>query len=118
MRLPIKTLKLVAVLAAVAPFARLAAQQQTAAQNGAPAKTTAEISGVVVDSLHSRYLAGAEVIIEGVKGSLVTDSAGNFKVDGLPPGTYQIGVFHPILDTLNISLQAGRSMWDPTARAL
>ena len=104
MMLPIKTLKLVAALALVAPFARLAAQQPTAASNGAPAKTTAEISGVVVDSLHSRYLAGADVIIEGVKGSLVTDSAGNFKVQGLPPGTYQIGVFHPMLDTLNISL--------------
>ena len=101
---PIRTLKLVATFALAAPCGRLVAQQQTAAPNGSPAKTTAEISGVVVDSLHSRYLAGADVIIEGVKGSLVTDSAGNFKVDGLPPGTYQIGVFHPMLDTLNISL--------------
>lgn len=101
---PIRTLKLVATLALVAPCARLVAQQPTASPNGAPAKTTAEISGVVVDSIHSRYLAGAEVIIEGVNGTLVTDSAGTFKVEGLPPGTYQIGVFHPLLDTLNISL--------------
>ncbi len=99
----IKTLKLVAVLAFADPCARLVAQQQTASPPTAP-KTTAEISGVVVDSLHSRYLAGADVIIEGVKGTLVTDSSGNFKVEGLAPGTYQIGVFHPMLDTLNISL--------------
>jgi hypothetical protein len=108
MILPVKTFKVVAVLALalalVAPFARGVAQQQTAASTSAPAKTTAEISGVVVDSLHSRYLAGAEVVIEGVNGTLVTDSAGSFKIAGIPPGTYQIGVFHPILDTLNISL--------------
>jgi hypothetical protein len=100
----IKTLKLVAALVLVVPCGRLVAQQPTAASNSAPAKTTAEISGVVVDSLHTRYLAGAEVIIDGMNGSLVTDSSGNFKVEGLPPGTYQIGVFHPLLDTLNISL--------------
>jgi len=101
---PIKTLKLVAVLALADPCARLVAQQQTASPPTAAPKTTAEISGVVVDSLHSRYLAGADVIIEGVKGTLVTDSSGNFKIEGLAPGTYQIGVFHPMLDTLNISL--------------
>src|SRR5712671_1759335 len=100
----IKTLKLVAVLALADPCGRLVAQQQTATPPTAVPKTTAEISGVVVDSLHLRYLAGAEVIIEGVNGSLITDSSGNFKVDGLKPGTYQIGVFHPVLDTLNISL--------------
>ena len=93
---------LFASLALVAP-ARVAAQQPTPPPPTGP-KTTAEISGVVVDSLHLRYLAGAEVIIEGVNGSLITDSSGNFKVEGLKPGTYQIGVFHPILDTLNISL--------------
>jgi len=102
--LVIRTLKLVTILAIVAPWGALAAQQQTANPKGAPAKTTAEISGVVVDSVHGRYLSGAEVIIEGVNGTLVTDSVGSFKVEGLPPGTYQIGVFHPLLDTLNISL--------------
>ena len=94
----------VAILAVAVPWGALGAQQQTANPKGAPAKTTAEISGVVVDSIHGRYLAGAEVIIEGVNGTLVTDSTGSFKVEGLPPGTYQIGVFHPLLDTLNISL--------------
>jgi len=95
---------LVAALVLVAPCGGVVAQQPTPTPPAAPPKTTAEISGVVVDSLHGRYLAGADVIIDGVKGNLVTDSSGNFKVEGLPPGTYQIGVFHPMLDTLNISL--------------
>ncbi|MDQ2942686.1 MAG: Plug and carboxypeptidase regulatory-like domain-containing protein [Candidatus Dormibacteraeota bacterium] len=100
----LRTVKLVAVLALIAPCGRLVAQQQAAAP-AAPAKTgTAEITGIVVDSIHRRYLAGAEVIIEGVKRTLVTDSAGSFRIGGLPPGTYQVGVFHPLLDTLNISL--------------
>ncbi|HXI99080.1 MAG TPA: carboxypeptidase regulatory-like domain-containing protein, partial [Gemmatimonadaceae bacterium] len=62
------------------------------------------ISGIVLDSLNGRYLRGADVIIQGAKASLVTDSLGKFKIDSLPPGTYQIGVFHPMLDTLGISL--------------
>jgi len=62
------------------------------------------ISGVVLDSLNGRYLRGADVIIQGAKTSLVTDSLGKFRIDSLPPGTYQIGVFHPMLDTLGISL--------------
>ncbi len=48
----LRTLKLVAVLALVAPCDRLVAQQ-TAASAAAPAKTgKAEISGVVIDSLN------------------------------------------------------------------
>lgn len=101
---PIKTLKLFAALALTVPCGRLLSQQQTAAPPAPPKSGTVEISGVVVDSVHMRYLADAEVFIEGVKGSFVTDSAGRFKVSGLPPGTYQVGVFHPMLDTLNISL--------------
>jgi hypothetical protein len=97
------TFKLLVSLALVAPCGRLLSQQPTAPP--APPKSgTVEISGVVVDSVHMRYLADAEVLIEGVKGSIVTDSAGRFKVSGLPPGTYQVGVFHPMLDTLDISL--------------
>jgi carboxypeptidase-like protein/carboxypeptidase family protein/TonB-dependent receptor-like protein len=65
---------------------------------------TAGIAGVVLDSLNGRFLRGADVIIQGAKKSLVTDSLGRFRIDSLPPGTYQIGIFHPMLDTLGISL--------------
>src|SRR5207237_9718914 len=70
-----------------------------------PARTTkAGISGVVLDSVNSRYLSGAEVIVQGANISRITDSLGKFKVDSLPPGTYQAGVFHPLLDTVGIPL--------------
>ncbi len=64
----------------------------------------AQIIGVVVDSLHGRYLSGADVVVEGAKTTLQTDSLGKFSLDGLPPGTYQVGVFHALLDTLDITL--------------
>ena len=67
-----------------------------------PIKAT--LAGVVIDSVNGRYLTGAEVVIEGANISLVTDSLGKFRVDSLKPGTYQVGVFHPLLDTLGVSL--------------
>ena len=71
----------------------------------AVAKTgKAQILGVVVDSLHGRYLSGADVVVEGAKTTLQTDSLGKFRLDSLPPGTYQVGVFHAVLDTLDLTL--------------
>ncbi|MFL5509746.1 MAG: carboxypeptidase regulatory-like domain-containing protein [Gemmatimonadaceae bacterium] len=64
----------------------------------------ARLSGVVIDSVNGRYLAGAEVVVQGANISLITDSTGKFNVDSLAPGTYQVGVFHPLLDTLGVSL--------------
>jgi hypothetical protein len=78
--------------------------QEPAAKEPAAKTGKAEISGVVVDSLHMHYLAGADVIIEGVQATVVTDSVGRFRIGGLPPGTYQVGVFHPLLDTIGTSL--------------
>jgi hypothetical protein len=63
-----------------------------------------EIVGIVIDSLNGRYLSGADVVIEGARATLVTDSLGKFRIDGLAPGNYQVGVFHPLLDTLGVSL--------------
>ncbi len=82
----------------------LVAQQKTSPPAKPTASQRAAISGVVVDSLNHRYLSGADVIVEGAKIALVTDSLGKFAIDSLPPGTYQVGVFHPLLDTLGISL--------------
>ncbi len=82
------------------------AQQPTAATApSAPAKTgKAEIAGVVLDSLHGRYLKGAEVLVDGTDKSALTDSVGRFAIVGITPGTYRLGVFHPLLDTLGIAL--------------
>jgi hypothetical protein len=99
---PLQIIAVIAVLTADSPLLA----QQTPTQPPAPAAKTgkAEIIGIVIDSLNDRYLSGAEVMIEGAKTTLVTDSRGAFRIDSLPPGTYQIGVFHPFLDTLGITL--------------
>jgi hypothetical protein len=83
----------------------LSAQQKTTPAPSPAAKGgTGVIAGVVVDSLNGRFLRGADVMIEGAKVQLLTDSVGRFRIDSLAPGTYQVGVFHPLLDTLGISL--------------
>ena len=97
----------VVIAAAFVGFAAAVGAQQKTPPLPPPAAGTGgrvEISGLVVDSLNGRYLSGADVIIEGAKATLLTDSLGRFRIDGLPPGTYQVGVFHPLLDTLGISL--------------
>ena len=97
---PGRTLRLVAAFALVASSGHLLAQQPTTS-----AKTgKGRISGIVVDSLNGRYLEGADVIIDGAEATLVTNSAGRFEFESISPGTYQVGVFHPLLDTLGISL--------------
>jgi hypothetical protein len=93
-----------AALAIVLAAGPLSAQQKTPAAPAPAATGKAEITGVVVDSLNGRYLVGADVIIQGAKATVVTDSLGKFRIDSLTPGTYQVGVFHPLLDTLGISL--------------
>jgi hypothetical protein len=82
----------------------IAAQTESAQNTAAPRTGKAHIAGVVLDSLNGGYLSGADVMIEGVTTTLRTDSLGRFSIDTLPPGTYQIGVFHPLLDTLNTAL--------------
>jgi hypothetical protein len=98
---PLRTIRTTALLSALVLAAPLPAQQTQAPARKAG---TAEIVGIVVDSLHGDYLSGAEVVIEGAKATVVTDAGGRFSIDNLPPGTYQVGVFHPLLDTLGISL--------------
>jgi len=93
-------------LALPALDAPLYAQKTPAPKPPAVAVKTprARLSGVVIDSVNGRYLAGAEVVVQGANISLITDSTGKFNVDSLAPGTYQVGVFHPLLDTLGVSL--------------
>jgi hypothetical protein len=99
-----RQLQLLTAIACVA-FAPLNAQNTTATASSArPATGKARILGVVLDSLNRGALAGAEVLIEGQTASATTDSLGKFGFDGLPPGNFQLGVFHPLLDTLGLSI--------------
>ncbi len=84
---------------------RLGAQDRAASSPSDSSRSgKAQILGVVFDSLHGRYLSGAEVLVEGAGATLETDSLGKFRIDKLAPGTYQIGIFHPLLDTLGVGL--------------
>src|ERR1700694_3423998 len=101
----IRQLQLCIAVALIVFAPPLGAQNKTAPTPPAGSKTgKAQIVGVVVDSLNGRYLSGADVVIEGARATLLTDSLGKFRIDSLPPGTYRVGVFHPILDTLGIMI--------------
>ena len=65
---------------------------------------TSRIVGVVGDSLSAAPLRGAEVVVSGLERTVTTDSLGRFTIDSLTPGTYQVGVFHPLLESLGITL--------------
>jgi hypothetical protein len=100
----VRAIQIAAALTLVVP-AGLVAQQKTTPPTVVAAKPgTGQIIGMVLDSLNGTYLSGADVIIQGAKVTLVTDSLGRFRVDSLAAGNYQVGVFHPLLDTLGISL--------------
>ncbi|HEV7838767.1 MAG TPA: carboxypeptidase-like regulatory domain-containing protein, partial [Gemmatimonadaceae bacterium] len=62
------------------------------------------IVGVVADSVSGAPLQGAEVVVGGVTETVTTDSLGRFTIDSLTPGTYQVGIFHPLLESLGIAL--------------
>jgi hypothetical protein len=100
------TIRFIGVFATFGLAAPLIAQKKPVAPATAVAapRGTSQIRGVVVDSLNARFLAGAEVMVQGVKERVLTDSVGRFVIDSLPPGDYQVGVFHPMLDTLGLSL--------------
>ena len=61
------------------------------------------LSGLVVDSVRRRPLAGAEVVIAGTSLSAVTDSAGRFHFDSIPPGRHRVAFFHPLLDSMSVA---------------
>lgn len=86
-------------LAAIVGLVPLAA---IGAQGSAP--HTAKIVGVIADSVSGAPLQGADVIASGVPTPAKTDSLGRFTIDNLAPGTYQVGVFHPLLESLGITL--------------
>jgi hypothetical protein len=80
----------------------------SAALAGLPAQSqsprTSRIVGIVIDSIHSSGLAGADVMITGSGSTVTTDSLGRFVIDSVAPGTYQVGVFHPLLESLGLTL--------------
>jgi hypothetical protein len=70
----------------------------------APPSSYGAIAGLVVDSLNGGTLAGAQIAVDGLNALAMTDSNGRFRIDSVPPGKYRIGIFHPLLDSLALSI--------------
>ena len=101
----IKQLQTCLAVALIAVATPLRAQNTAAPIPAAAARSgKGQITGIVIDSLNRRYLAGADIVIEGGRAAVQTDSLGKFTIDSVIPGTYQVAVFHPVLDTLGTAL--------------
>jgi hypothetical protein len=71
---------------------------------GQSAAKSAPIVGLAIDSLNGGPLVGAQISVEGIVSGATTDSSGRFRVDSVPEGRYRIGVFHPLIDSLGLSI--------------
>ena len=90
------------------------AQQPAAAPgSSAPASPYAVIVGALADSIHGGPLSGALVIVSGTDRQAVVDSTGRFRIDSIPPGDHQLGVFHPLLDSLNVAVSSNSMTMTP-----
>jgi hypothetical protein len=84
----------------IAAAAALLVSAVSGAQTPAP-PPTAVISGVVFDSLvRNAPLAGAEVTIDGIERSALSDAKGRFTLAGVPPGRAVVRFYHAMLDSL------------------
>ena len=60
--------------------------------------------GFVYDSIDGGPLVGAVVTVAGTDRQGVADSTGKFRIDSIPPGQYQVALFHPLLDSLGVAI--------------
>jgi CarboxypepD_reg-like domain len=95
---PTQPIALAVLLLVAAP---LAAQTKDSV---APKTGMARIVGVALDSINGGYLTGATILLDPSQRSVDTDSAGRFSFDSVAPGTYRLGLFHPLLDALDVSI--------------
>ena len=86
------------------------AAQQPAAGSATANRAIYSVSGIVIDSLRQRPLAGADIIVAGTSHHATTDSSGLFRIDSLMPGKYRLGVFHPYLDSLSLAIGTKETM--------
>ncbi|HEX4936472.1 MAG TPA: carboxypeptidase-like regulatory domain-containing protein, partial [Gemmatimonadaceae bacterium] len=83
------------------------------AAQGEGAVVRARVSGVVFDSLSSRPLAGATVQLVTMSEtrqarSVQTSPTGAFAFDSVQVGTYLLGFYHPLLDSLGAQAPLSR----------
>jgi len=64
----------------------------------------ASILGTVYDSVHNAKLTGATVFVVGSARVGITNDAGAYLIDSIPPGTYRVHVQHELLDSLGLTM--------------
>ena len=74
----------------------------------------AQIAGIVYDSLARRPLAGADVQLKRVRGAgtdtqrevrtATADQSGAFTFESVGEGTYVLGFFHLMVDSLGVAM--------------
>lgn len=70
----------------------------------AQAQAQAAALGVVIDSIHSGGLADAVILVEGTTLSRMSNAAGEFRFDSLPPGTRRFLLRHPLVDSIGLEI--------------
>lgn len=84
------------------------------AQQGAHSSRV--LFGLVVDSVYGGPLRGATVRVGETGVTATTDSAGRYRLTGIPAGHHRIDIVHPLLDTLRLALRTTpREFGDSTA---
>jgi hypothetical protein len=78
----------------------------------------ASVTGTAVDSLHGGYLRDAIVRVDGTQRASGTDSLGRFRIDSVPPGSHQLELIHPLLDTLGMAVKTQPITFKAGATAL
>lgn len=88
---------------------------QALAQEGGAgiASNRALLVGMVIDSINGGPLAGATVMLDGTPLVAIADAEGRFRIDSIPPGSYRVGVFHPVLDSLGMSIGSPAMRFGP-----
>jgi hypothetical protein len=71
------------------------------------------IEGVAVDSIHNAALGDALVTVRGTERSAITDSQGRFRIDSVPPGSWELELSHPTLDTIGVAVRTQPLQFPP-----
>ncbi|MCC8093904.1 MAG: TonB-dependent receptor, partial [Tannerellaceae bacterium] len=66
------------------------------------AAQTGVICGTVIDAKYNEPLIGASVVIEGTTVGAITDIDGNFRIEGVAPGTYTLSASYVSYQTRTI----------------
>lgn len=85
-----------------------AANEETESATNESAVMTTTVSGKVLDKITGESLVGVKVTVEGVNKSVYTDFDGNFEIDGVREGNFEITTsyisYKKQVETVNVCL--------------